>query len=331
MTIHFPTWQKELAAAFSKPEDLLQYLNLDCQTYSALAKDDFAMRVPLSYAACMQKGTLDDPLLMQVLPINNELINPADFQADPVGDLSALTEGCIIHKYQGRVLFITTGGCAINCRFCFRRNFPYADVQLNTQNESVALAYIQANADIHEVILSGGDPLLLSDQKLSDLIQNLSSITHLKRIRLHTRLPIVLPARITTELITILQNAPLPIIMVTHCNHANELSEQVISACLALKQQNISVLNQSVLLKGINDNAHTLQALSERLFTAGVLPYYLHLLDKAKGTAHFELTEREAVKIHQVLQHNLPGYLVPKLVKEQSGQAAKTLIFEGVG
>ena len=330
MTAHLPTWQKELATAFSKPKELLQYLNLDCQTFSALAKSDFAMRVPLSYAACMQKGTLDDPLLMQVLPVSNELINPDNFQDDPVGDLSALTEDCIIHKYQGRVLLITTGGCAINCRFCFRGNFPYADVQLNTQKESIALAYIQANSDIHEVILSGGDPLLLSDQRLADLIEKISGIVHIKRIRIHTRLPIVLPARITTELVSILQNSALPIIVVVHCNHANELSEQVIGACLALKQRNITLLNQSVLLKGINDNVHTLHALSERLFAAGILPYYLHLLDQAKGTAHFEVTQTDAVKIHQSLQHTLPGYLVPKLVKEQSGEAAKTLIIEGV-
>ena len=327
MTSNQATWQKELATAFSKPEDLLQYLNLDSAAFSNLARDDFAMRVPLSYADCMQKGQLDDPLLMQVLPISDELINPGDFQDDPVGDLSALTENCIIHKYHGRVLLITTGGCAINCRFCFRRNFPYSDVQLNTQKEATALAYIQANPNIREVILSGGDPLLLSDMRLSDLILKLSRIAHVKRIRIHTRLPIVLPARVTIELIESLQNSTVPIIMVVHCNHAHELSEQVITACLALKQTNITLLNQSVLLKGINDNDQALQALSEKLFTAGILPYYLHLLDKAKGTAHFEVAQTDALKIHRALQNSLPGYLVPKLVKEQPGEAAKTLIF----
>ncbi|OQK17884.1 EF-P beta-lysylation protein EpmB [Methyloprofundus sedimenti] len=326
MTAHISTWQQELASAFSKPEDLLLYLDIDSQAFSHLSRHDFAMRVPLSYANCMQKGKLDDPLLMQVLPIADELSNPAEFQNDPVGDLSALTENCIIHKYQGRVLFITTGGCAINCRFCFRRNFPYAEVQLNKHKEATALGYIQDNPDIHEVILSGGDPLLLSDQRLNDLMQKLSRIAHLKRIRIHTRLPIVLPARITSELISILKNSPIPIIIVTHCNHANELSVQVITACRALKQPNITLLNQSVLLKGINDNTQILQSLSEQLFAAGILPYYLHLLDKAKGTAHFEITQTKALKIHQALQHVLPGYLVPKLVKEQAGEAAKTLI-----
>ncbi|TXL15606.1 EF-P beta-lysylation protein EpmB [Methylococcaceae bacterium HT4] len=326
MTTHLSSWQKDLASAFTNPEDLLQYLKINSKQFSSPARHDFSMRVPLSYAACMQKSDLDDPLLKQVLPIANELVNPDEFQNDPVGDLSALTENCIIHKYQGRVLIIITGGCAINCRFCFRRNFPYAEVQLNSQKESTALEYIRKNKSINEVILSGGDPLLISDHKLKDFIQKLSDITHLKRIRIHTRLPIVLPARITPELIDIFKSSSVPIVIVTHCNHANELSKQVMAACQALNQKNITLLNQSVLLKGVNDHAQILQSLSEQLFSAGILPYYLHLLDKAKGTAHFEVSENDAVKIHQSLQHILPGYLVPKLVKEQPGKAAKTLI-----
>lgn len=326
MTAHLSNWQKNLATGFSNPETLLHYLQLDSRGYSAPARDDFSMRVPLSYAACMQKGEPNDPLLMQVLPIADELNNPAEFQDDPVGDLDALTKNCIIHKYQGRVLLIIAGGCAINCRFCFRRNFPYAEVQLNTQKEVTALDYIRANSTIHEVILSGGDPLLLSDQRLGDLLHKLSGIAHIKRIRIHTRLPIVLPTRVTSGLISILSNLPIPIIMVMHCNHANELSEQVIAACLTLKQPNITLLNQSVLLKGINDSAQVLQTLSEKLFTSGVLPYYLHLLDKAKGTAHFEVGQIKAIKLHQALQQVLPGYLVPKLVKEQPGEVAKTLL-----
>ena len=326
MNSHLFNWQSELASAFSKPADLLKYLQIDASVFSEFALEDFAMRVPLSYAACMEKGNQDDPLLKQVLPIIDELSSPADYRLDPVGDLAALTENCIIHKYHGRVLFIATGGCAINCRFCFRRHFPYADAQLNKQKESIALRYLKNNPSINEVILSGGDPLLLSDQRLEELIQQFSAIPHLKRIRIHTRIPIVLPSRINANFIAVLNNAPLPIIMVTHCNHANELSEQVTTACLSLKQKNISLLNQSVLLKGVNDNLVTLQHLSEQLFASGILPYYLHLLDKAKGTAHFEGEQREAIKIHQQLQQVLPGYLVPKLVREQAGEAAKTLL-----
>ncbi|WP_428353635.1 EF-P beta-lysylation protein EpmB [Methyloprofundus sp.] len=320
------SWQQELAAAYCKPEDLLNFLELDPGHYSRYAKDDFSMRVPAGYAACMEKGNLNDPLLKQVLPIADELTNPDEFQDDPVGDLSALVQGCIIHKYQGRVLLITTGGCAINCRFCFRRNFPYADAQLNRQKELIALDYIRKDSSINEVILSGGDPLLLSDQRLNALIQKINAISHIKRIRLHTRLPIVLPSRITPELIKLCKNSSVPIIMVTHCNHVNELSKQVTIACLALRQNHITLLNQSVLLKGINDNALQLQSLSEQLFASGILPYYLHLLDRAKGTAHFEVTQADAAKIHNKLQQLLPGYLVPKLVKEQAGKAAKTLI-----
>ncbi len=326
MAPYTSNWQTELAAAFTKPSDLLLYLNINTDSATVFAQQDFAMRVPLSYAACMEKGNLNDPLLKQVLPIANELNQHTDYTNDPVGDLSALTEDCIIHKYQGRVLFITTGGCAINCRFCFRRNFPYSEVQLNTQKEARALQYLQNHSDIHEVILSGGDPLLLSDQRLEHLIDQFSAIAHIKRIRIHTRIPIVLPARITDKLINLLSNAALPIILVTHCNHSNELSEQVAKACLALKKENITLLNQSVLLKDINDSAAVLQNLSERLFNCGILPYYLHLLDKASGTAHFEVKQEAALKIHQQLLNNLPGYLVPKLVKEQAGKASKTLL-----
>lgn len=327
MSTYLSNWQTELATAFSKPADLLKYLRIDPSSFSHFAQLDFAMRVPLSYAACMEKGNLNDPLLKQVLPINDELTSPPDYQQDPVGDLSALTENCIIHKYHGRVLLICTGGCAINCRFCFRRNFPYADVQLNKQKEATALRYIQNNPSISEIILSGGDPLLLSNQRLKELIGKFCKISHLKRIRIHTRIPIVLPSRITDNLLAILQNSPLPIIIVCHCNHANELSKQVIETCLNLKHKNISLLNQSVLLKGINDNCQTLQQLSEQLFSSGILPYYLHLLDKAKGTAHFEVEQSDAIKIHQQLQAVLPGYLVPKLVKEQAGEMAKTLLY----
>ncbi len=328
MSAHLSNWQTELATAFSHSADLLKYLKIDETLFSTVAQHDFAIRVPLGYAACMEKGTLNDPLLKQVLPIADETINPKDYQQDPVGDLSSLTEGCIIHKYHGRILLIGTGGCAINCRFCFRRNFPYADVQLNKHKQVTALQYLHNNPSISEVILSGGDPLLLSDQRLKGLIADLSKVSHLKRIRIHTRLPIVLPSRITPNLRLILKNSPLPIVIVTHCNHANEISKQVVQACLSLKHENISLLNQSVLLKGVNDHSKTLQQLSEQLFTSGILPYYLHLLDKAKGTSHFEVEQSKAIKIHQKLQTVLPGYLVPKLVKEQAGESAKTLLYE---
>ncbi len=319
-------WQQELSQSFTNPTDLLNYLELDSHLSAIEAENSFSFRVPLSYAKSMEKNNRHDPLLLQVLPVAEELEPSQDYLDDPVGDLSALKDNCLIHKYHDRVLFITTGGCAINCRFCFRRNFPYNDAQLNSKNEAHALQYLHNNTSINEVILSGGDPLLLSDQRIQHLIQQFTKIAHIKRLRFHTRLPIVLPARITDSLIDLFQNSPLPIIIVTHCNHANELSEPVKQACLRLKQSNITLLNQTVLLKNINNNELALNNLSERLFSCGILPYYLHLLDKASGTAHFNVPESEAIVLHKALQKQLSGYLVPKLVKEEAGKANKTLI-----
>jgi EF-P beta-lysylation protein EpmB len=224
-------------------------------------------------------------------------------------------------------LFINTGSCAINCRYCFRRNFPYSDLQLSKQKEDAAIQYIQDDAGISEVILSGGDPLLLSDSRLSRLIQQLDSIKHLKRIRIHSRLPIVLPARITAEFINTLGQCAKQITIVTHCNHANEISDHVIASCKLLKSAGITLFNQAVLLKGVNDNAEALCELSEQLFSHGIIPYYLHLLDKATGTGHFEVSETEALALIRQVQATLPGYLIPKLVKEQAGAASKQYIF----
>ncbi len=321
------SWQQELRLAFTSPADLLNYLNLSNDLSDSQAESIFSLRVPLAYAKNMEKANRHDPLLLQVLPLAEELNNPVDYLDDPVGDLPALKDNGLIHKYQDRVLFITTGACAINCRFCFRRNFPYGDSQLNSKNEVLAFQYIADNPQINEVIFSGGDPLLLSDQRIQYLLQKLANISHIKRVRFHTRLPIVLPSRITRELINILQNTPLAIIIVTHCNHANELSIDVNNACLKLKQSNITLLNQSVLLKNINDNITALSQLSEQLFSCGILPYYLHSLDKAKGTAHFNVDQKKAIQLHQLLQKRLSGYLVPKLVKEEPGKASKTLLF----
>jgi len=321
------SWQQELRLAFTSPADLLNYLNLSNDLSDSQAESIFSLRVPLAYAKNMEKANRHDPLLLQVLPLAEELNNPVDYLDDPVGDLSALKDNGLIHKYQDRVLFITTGACAINCRFCFRRNFPYGDSQLNSKNEVLAFQYIADNPQINEVIFSGGDPLLLSDQRIQYLLQKLANISHIKRVRFHTRLPIVLPSRITRELINILQNTPLAIIIVTHCNHPNELSIDVNNACLELKQSNITLLNQSVLLKNINDNITALSQLSEQLFSCGILPYYLHSLDKAKGTAHFNVDQKKAIQLHQLLQKRLSGYLVPKLVKEEPGKASKTLLF----
>jgi len=323
---HFSkNWQQQLAEAFNSIDDLCRYLNLspdDLPILAAAAKN-FPLRVPLSFAACIEKGNMHDPLLRQILPVKEELIAYPGFSNDPVGDLAAATQVGVLHKYHGRVLLINTGSCAINCRYCFRRNFPYADLQLSKQQEDAAIESIQNDTSISEVILSGGDPLLLSDSRLARLIRQLDGIEHLKRIRIHSRLPIVLPARITDEFIDTLTQSPKQIIIVVHCNHANEINDRVIAACNSLKNNGITLLNQSVLLKGVNDKAEVLCELSEQLFSHGIIPYYLHLLDKATGTGHFEVSETEALALVRQIQGALPGYLVPKLVKEQAGADSK--------
>ena len=318
-------WQQQLAESFTNIADLCHYLRLspDNLPVSAIAAENFSLRVPLSFAACMEKGNPHDPLLRQVLPSNEELLAFPGFNHDPVGDLAAATSAGFLHKYHGRVLLINTGSCAINCRYCFRRNFPYANLQLTKQKENAAIQSIQDDPSITEVILSGGDPLLLSDSRLTRLIQQLDGINHLKRIRIHSRLPIVLPARITNEFINALTQSNKQIIVIVHCNHANELNDRVISACRLLKHSGITLFNQSVLLKGVNDNAGVLAELSEQLFSLGIIPYYLHLLDKATGTGHFEVPRAEALTLIQQIQAILPGYLVPKLVIEEAGAASK--------
>ncbi|TAK61413.1 EF-P beta-lysylation protein EpmB [Methylobacter sp.] len=326
---HFTkNWQQQLAEAFNNIEVLCRYLNLsqDDLPISAAAAENFSLRVPLSFAACIEKGNPHDPLLRQVLPINDELSAYPGFSNDPVGDLASATQSGILHKYHGRVLLINTGSCAINCRYCFRRNFPYADLQINRQKENAAIQTIQNDTDISEVILSGGDPLLLSDSRLSSLIQQLNNIEHVQRIRIHSRLPIVLPSRITDAFINILKQSPKQIIIITHCNHANEINNRVIAACNSLKNSGITLFNQAVLLKGVNDNVEVLYELSEQLFRHGIIPYYLHLLDKATGTGHFEVPEAEALALIRQVQAILPGYLVPKLVKEQAGASSKQTI-----
>jgi EF-P beta-lysylation protein EpmB len=328
-TAHFcQNWQQQLAQAFTNIDDLCRYLDLNPSDLpvSAPAAQQFALRVPLSFAACMEKGNPFDPLLRQVLPITDELAFYAGYSNDPVGDLPAATQTGILHKYRGRVLLINTGSCAINCRYCFRRNFPYADLQLSKQQEHAVIKSIQNDPSIHEVIFSGGDPLLLNDARLTRLIEQINQIDHIKRIRIHSRLPIVLPARITPALINTLTLSPKQIILVLHCNHANELNERVITACQQLKKHGIILLNQSVLLKGVNDDAAVLCELSERLFQHGVIPYYLHLLDKATGTGHFAVSEIDALLLMERVQAHLSGYLVPKLVKEVAGAESKQYV-----
>jgi EF-P beta-lysylation protein EpmB len=325
------TWQQELATAFTQPQQLLHYLELDTGDTSQLsdinlASDSFSLLVPVSYAQRMQKGNPNDPLFLQVMPSTQELKAIPGFSTNPVGDIQALATPGLLHKYYGRVLLITSGACPIHCRYCFRREFPYQQNQISTRQEQQALTYITQHTEIKEVILSGGDPLILTNRRLTQLINSLEAIPHLKRLRIHSRVPVTLPSRIDDDLLQLLSKTRLQTILVTHANHANELqSENVTDALNQLAFANVRLLNQSVLLRGVNDDAHILAILSEALLDAGIMPYYLHLLDKTSGTSHFELADREAQAIYLKLQGLLPGYLVPKLVREIQGKQSKTL------
>ncbi len=319
-------WQQELAEGFANMTELCDYLELASSSDKLLAETNFPLRVSREFVNRMEKGNIEDPLLKQILPIMDENIVFPGFGDDPVGDVDAMVAPGVIHKYQGRVLFITTGACAIHCRYCFRKNFPYADFQLSSQKIISAIKYIQSNHDISEVILSGGDPFVLSDKKLFSLLDQLDEIAHIKRIRIHTRIPIVLPSRLTTDFCKKLSNINKSLLIVVHSNHQNELNRRVQLACKKIKNEGITLLNQTVLLKGVNDDVQQLCALSEKLFDFGILPYYLHLLDKATGTGHFDVEKNIAIALMDQVKKQLPGYLVPKLVREEAGAVSKIVI-----
>lgn len=320
------SWQMLWREAIRDPRELLEMLALPhlAAKISDQAAARFPMRVPLGFVARMRRSDALDPLLRQVLPITEEDQLVEGFSFDAVGDAAAKGGTGIIHKYQSRALLITTGSCAIHCRYCFRRHFPYAHETAASQHWSEALAYLKSDTSITELILSGGDPLSLATGKLKELTDALNEVPHIKRLRIHTRLPVVLPERVDAELLAWLAGLPWPLAIVIHANHANELSPDVAAAASQLKQQGATVLNQAVLLKGVNDSADMQIRLSERLFEIGVLPYYLHQLDKVQGAAHFQIDDRQALDIHRRMMNVLPGYLVPKLVREIAGEASKT-------
>ncbi len=318
-------WQRELAGAVRDPVALMRLLDLSGDGISVEAARDFRLLAPHSYIARMKKGDWHDPLLRQVLPLDAELQVVEGFNHDPVGDQHSVVADGVLHKYHGRVLLVTTGACAVHCRYCFRRHFPYSDSNPVKGEWEGALAYIRANPDVREVILSGGDPLTLSDERLALFFRQLREIPQVTRVRFHTRLPVVLPSRIDAGFLRLLEQIPQQIVMVIHANHAQELAaEDVREALSALHQAGVTLLNQTVLLRGVNDSVQALVELSEGLFAHRVLPYYLHLLDRVAGAAHFEVPETEAVHLMDDIRQRLPGFLVPKLVREVAGEKAKT-------
>lgn len=319
-------WQQVLAQAVTDPAELLELLHLSPALLPAAraAAAQFPLRVPRGFVARMRQGDPHDPLLRQVLPLDLELTPVPGFVSDPVGDLHSRIAPGVLHKYQGRALLIATGACGVHCRYCFRRHFPYGEETASSQGWREAVAALRADTSINEVILSGGDPLTLNDRRLSELCAALDDIPHLTRLRIHTRQPVILPERVDAGLLSWLKATRLQKIMVLHVNHAREMDAAVLNACQALRAADITLLNQSVLLAGINDSVDALAELSEALFSAGVLPYYLHLLDRVQGAAHFEVNEGRATELMRELLTRLPGYLVPRLVRELAGHASKT-------
>ncbi|MBA2411088.1 MAG: EF-P beta-lysylation protein EpmB [Gammaproteobacteria bacterium] len=324
---HTPAWQTELCEAISDPAELLRRLRLDRALLPAARRAArlFPLRAPLSFVARMKPGDPNDPLLRQILPLDIECEDARGFVADPVGDLGAMPVPGLLHKYRGRALLIATGACAVHCRYCFRRHFPYSDARPSADSWR-ALDYIAADRSIREVILSGGDPLSLNDRRLSELVARIEAINHVQRLRIHTRQPVVLPARVDDMLLGWLGETRLKKIVVVHVNHANELDTTVVGALGRLKTADVTLLNQSVLLRGVNDSLETLRGLGEALFEAGVLPYYLHLLDRVQGAAHFHVSAERALELIGDLNDTLPGYLVPRLVTERAGDNSKRWI-----
>lgn len=329
VTLNTPSredWLVQLADVVTNPDELLHLLNVDADANLLAGRDAkrlFALRVPRAFIARMEPGNPNDPLLRQVLTSQEEFITAPGFSTDPLEEQHSVVPG-LLHKYSNRALLLVKGGCAVNCRYCFRRHFPYAENQGNKRNWQTALEYIVAHPELDEIIFSGGDPLMAKDHELDWLFTQLEAISHIKRLRIHSRLPIVIPARITDALVARISTSSLQVLLVNHINHANEIDAEFHAAMKRLRMAGVTLLNQSVLLRGVNDNAQTLADLSNALFDVGVMPYYLHVLDRVQGAAHFMVDDEEARAVIRELLTLVSGYLVPRLAREIGGEPSKT-------
>lgn len=316
-----PLWRQIQKTNFTRFEPLLSFLEMSREKRSQiLLRPKFALNVPYRLAAKMEKNSLTDPLFKQFVPLNEEL-NTSFGTPEPLEDQRFKKSQKLLKKYQGRALMLTTGACAMHCRFCFRQNFPYETEDKSFEKE---LALLSLDSSISEIILSGGDPLSLSDESLASLFQAFEKIPHVQRIRFHTRFPIGIPERIDDSFLAILSASSKQIFFLIHCNHPKELDADVINSLKRVQKLGVPVLNQSVLLQGVNDDEKTLLSLSETLVNAGIVPYYLHLHDPVQGAAHFEATEQRGAELIRYLQENLSGYGVPHLVREEPGRLSKT-------
>ncbi|ACR67627.1 EF-P beta-lysylation protein EpmB [Edwardsiella ictaluri] len=319
-------WLQQLADVVTDPADLLAQLGLSDHPQwlaGCEARRLFPLRVPHAFISRIRRGDPNDPLLRQVMSDAAEFIETPGFSTDPLAEQHSVVPG-LLHKYQNRALLLVKGSCAVNCRYCFRRHFPYQENQGTRANWQRAVAYLCEHPELDEIIFSGGDPLMAKDHELDWLFTQLEQLPHLRRLRIHSRLPVVIPARVTDALCQRMADSRLQMILVTHINHANEIDEALSEAMERLKQAGVTLLNQSVLLRGINDNADTLAALSNALFEAGILPYYLHVLDKVQGGAHFMVPDDEARRLMNGLLSRVSGYLVPRLTREIGGEPSKT-------
>jgi EF-P beta-lysylation protein EpmB len=321
-------WQKEVASSFKTVNSLLSYLNIDPSSlpYEINVDAPFSTRITPFFANLIQSNQPFDPILLQVLPRLEETIIKQDYSNDPLNEESYSVLPGLIHKYSNRVLLVAHQSCAIHCRYCFRQHFPYSEQRLNKEALDKNIEYIKKDSNITEVILSGGDPLNLSDEKLKLLLSKLDDIPQLTTIRIHTRTPVVSPSRLTSALNSYISTLSKQVVFVFHINHSQEISVEFEEKLQALKMTGSTIFNQSVLLKDINNSADTLITLSEKLFEIGILPYYLHQLDPVNGTHHFKVSDKEAREIWHEMQTKLSGYLLPRLVQEIPNKPSKTWI-----